>query len=75
MEDEDRTVFTRYDAMWGIGAGFGYQFNEKSSLAVDLTYLYLGDGDFEVSDAPVFGGIRGEYDKHYALALNISMTF
>jgi len=75
VEDEDRTLFTRYGAMWAIGAGVGYQFNDRRSLAVDLTYMDLGDGEFEVSTAPVFDGIQGEYTKHYALVLGISITF
>lgn len=74
VEDEDRTLFTRYDAMWAIGVGVGHQFTRRS-LAVDITYFQFGDGEFEVNDAPLVGDIKGEYDKNYGLALGISTTW
>ena len=74
VEDEDRTLFTRLDAMWAIGVGVGHQFNERRSLAVDITYFQFGDGEFKINDAPLVGDIEGEYDKNYGLGLSISVT-
>jgi long-subunit fatty acid transport protein len=75
VEDEDRTLFTRYDEIWAVGIGIGHQFNERRSLGVDVTFIQFGDGEFEISDAPVVGDIRGEYDKNYGVSLGISTTW
>lgn len=77
LEDENRTLFTRYDAMWAIGVGVGHQFSERRflrSLAVDIMYIQFGDGEFKINDAPLVGDIEGEYDKNFGLALNIAIT-
>jgi long-chain fatty acid transport protein len=74
VEDEDRTLFTRYDAIWGIGFGIEHQFSKQRRVAVDINYLQFGDGEFAIEDAPVVGNIMGKYDKHYGLALSISIT-
>jgi len=77
VEDENRTLFTRLDAMWALGFGVDHQFNERrflKSLAVDITYFQFGDGEFKINDAPLVGDIEGEYDKNFGLALSISIT-
>jgi long-subunit fatty acid transport protein len=74
VEDKDRTLFTRYDEMWAIGVGVEHDFTRRS-LAVDVTYLQFGDGEFKVDDAPLVGDIEGEYDKNYGLVLGISITW
>ena len=77
VEDKDRTLFTRIDAMWALGFGVGHQFKDRRflrSLAVDITYFQFGDGEFKVNDAPLVGDIEGEYDKNFGLALSIAIT-
>lgn len=75
LDDEDRTIFSRYDSMWALGFGVEHTFNEKRRVAVDITYFQFGDGEFRVDNAPIVGDIEGEYDTNYGVALGISTTF
>lgn len=75
MDDEDRTIFSRYDAFWGVGAGVEHEFKSKRTAAVDITYLQFGDGEFTVSDVPVVESIRGEYTTNYGVLLSVSASF
>ncbi|MEE8414724.1 MAG: outer membrane protein transport protein [Desulfobacterales bacterium] len=75
VEDEDRTLMTRYDAMWAIGGGVEHAFRNKRKVAVDLTYFQFGDGEFAVSNVPVVGSIRGEYETNYGISLGVSTTW
>jgi long-chain fatty acid transport protein len=72
VKKKDRTLFTRLDRMLGIGGGVEYHFNQKRSLAVDLTFMILGDGEFNIEDATLGGDIKGKYDEHYSVVLGIS---
>lgn len=78
LEDEDRTLFTRYDDMWGVGFGVKHTFGGQRSLAVDITYFQFGDGEVVIENAQlgnnVIGDITGEYDEHYGILFSISIT-
>jgi len=75
LDDKDRTIFSRYDAMWAVGAGVEHELKSKRKVAVDITYLYFGDGEFTSSDVPVVGVINGEYDTHYGVMLSVGTSF
>jgi len=75
VEDEDRTLFTRLDAMWAIGAGVEHTFKSKRKLAVDVTYLQFGDGEFTTPSEPGVNTINGIYDTNYGISLGVSFTF
>ncbi len=75
MDDEDRNIFARYDAMWAIGAGVEHQLKSKRKVDVDITYFQFGDGEFTNLNVPVAGTISGEYDTHYGVALSIGVSF
>jgi long-chain fatty acid transport protein len=74
VDDQDRTLFTRLDEMYGIGCGIERKFNNQRSLAVDITYFDFGDGAFKVEDVPLVGTMGGEYEKNYGVSLNVSFT-
>jgi long-chain fatty acid transport protein len=74
LEDEDRTLLSRYDAMWAIGGGVEHAFRSGRKVAVDLTYYQFGDGEFTVN-APVVGSISGEYVTNYGISLGVSTYF
>jgi long-chain fatty acid transport protein len=76
MDEEDRTIFARYDAMWAVGAGVEHEFKNKRKVAVDITYLQFGDGEFTTSNVPAVGGtISGKYDKNYGIALSVGTSY
>ncbi len=70
LDDEDRTAFSRFDAMWGTGLGLEYQIRKGRSISFDLTYLQFGDGKF-TQDIPTGGEIQGEYTTNYAIVFGI----
>jgi long-chain fatty acid transport protein len=77
LEDEDRTMFSRYDAMWGIGFGVKHSFSKQRSVAFDITYIQFGDGEVVIENAPLnnaVGDITGEYDEHYGIMFSIPIT-
>jgi long-chain fatty acid transport protein len=80
LEDEDRTLFTRYDAILAAGFGAKYLFDKQSwlsSLAVDLTYFDFGKGEVDIENASLgnrTGDVSAEYDEHYGIMLGISIT-
>jgi long-chain fatty acid transport protein len=74
LKDEDRTLLSRYDAMWAIGGGVEHAFSSGRKVAVDLTYYQFGDGEFTVN-APVVGSISGEYVTHYGVSIGVATYF
>jgi long-chain fatty acid transport protein len=74
LDDEDRTILSRYDELWAVGAGVEHELKSKRKVAVDLTYFQFGDGEFTVTD-PVVGTISGEYTTNYGVMLAVSSSF
>lgn len=74
LEEEDRTLLSRFDSIWALGGGIEHAFPSGRKVAVDLTYFQFGDGEFTV-DVPVVGSISGEYDTHYGISLGVSTTW
>jgi long-chain fatty acid transport protein len=75
LDDEDRTIFSRYDAIWGVGAGVEHEFKSKRKVAVDITYFQLGDGEFTSPNVPVVGSISGEYQTAYGVLLSVGTSY
>jgi long-chain fatty acid transport protein len=75
LKDEDRTLLSRFDAMWAIGGGVEHEFKSGRKVAVDLTYFQFGDGEFTASNVPVVGSISGEYETNYGVALSVGTVF
>ena len=74
LEYEDRTLLSRFDAMWAIGGGVEHAFRSGRKVAVDITYFQFGDGEFTVNK-PVVGSISGEYDTNYGISLAVFTYF
>jgi long-chain fatty acid transport protein len=76
LEDADRTLLSRFDAMWAIGGGVEHAFRSGRMVSVDLTYFQFGDGEFTVANIPAVGGtISGEYETHYGVSLSVASSF
>jgi long-chain fatty acid transport protein len=75
LDDDDRTIFSRYDEMWAVGGGVEHEFKSKRKVAVDLTYFQFGDGEFTSLNVPVAGTISGEYETHYGVSLSVATSF
>ncbi len=75
LDDEDRTLFSRFDEMWGVGLGLEHKFGNQRSVAFDVTYIQFGDGEFSVEDVPLAGDIEGEYTTNYGLVFGISTVW
>jgi long-chain fatty acid transport protein len=75
LEDEKRTIFSRFDEMWAVGGGVEHEFKSKRKVTVDISYFQFGDGEFTVSDVPVVGSISGEYETNYGILLSVATSF
>lgn len=75
MDEEDRTIFSRYDAFWAAGGGIEHEFESKRRVAVDITYFQFGDGEFSRMDVPIVGSISGEYETNYGVLFGVSSSF
>jgi long-chain fatty acid transport protein len=75
QDDKDRQPSLRLDQMWGIGLGFDYAYRKNRSVAVDLTYIQFGDGEYTAEDVPLAGTIEGKYTSNYGLLLGLGMKW
>jgi opacity protein-like surface antigen len=74
LEDEDRTLLSRFDAIWAIGGGVEHALKSGRKVSVDITYFQFGDGEFTTT-GPIVGTISGEYDTHYGVSLSVASSF
>ncbi len=74
LKDEDRTLLSRFDAMWAVGGGVEHTFRSGRKTAVDLTYFQFGDGEFTV-DKTLVGTISGKYETDYGILLGVAASF
>jgi len=72
VDDEDRNLSMRMDAMWGVGVGFEYQLPNERSIDVNANFLNTGDAPVDT------GGDRrvvGESTDPYAFLFEMSYHF
>lgn len=78
-DDEDRTFQMPLDEIWGIGVGVNKEISAMHSFHANLNYFSLGDGKIDegvsVPDHNnVVHEVKGEFDEHYAVALELGFT-
>jgi long-chain fatty acid transport protein len=75
QDDEDRSPSMRIDQIWGAGLGCEYAFKMHRSVALDMTYVQLGEGKYTVQDVPLADDIEGRYTTNYALVFGLGVKW
>ena len=76
VDDKDRTLAMRLDAMWVVGVGLSYELMEDRSLDLNVNYVNLGEAPVDSSKG-LLGRQRivGETTDPYAILLELAYHF
>jgi long-chain fatty acid transport protein len=78
-DDDDRSFQMPLDEIWGVGVGIAKEISAVHSFHANLNYFSLGDAEidegFSTPDQNnnVFE-VEGEFEEHYAVALDMGFT-
>lgn len=76
VDDEDRTLAMRLDAMWVVGVGLTYELMEGRSLDVNANYINLGEAPVDSTKGLLDRQhIVGESTDPYAIMLELAYHF
>jgi long-chain fatty acid transport protein len=75
VDDENRTIGFSFDRIIGFGVGIERQLNKKRRLHLNLNYYDLGKAPVDTQPTPLSGRVVGEYDKHFAIILDIGLVW
>ena len=76
VDDEDRTLAMRLDAMWVVGVGLSYELMEDRSLDLNVNYVNLGEAPVDSSKGLLDRQrIVGETTDPYAILLELAYHF
>ena len=76
VDDKDRTLAMRLDAMWVVGVGLTYELIEGRSLDLNVNYVNLGEAPVDSSKGLLDRQrIVGETTDPYAILLELAYHF
>lgn len=78
IKDANRTKALKMDQIFGIGAGFDYQWGKNKIFGLNLNYYDLGDAQIDTNvDIPGLGmgTLTGQYSDHYAIGLDVTLRW
>ncbi|TGD74869.1 hypothetical protein E4634_06655 [Mangrovimicrobium sediminis] len=61
IDDEDRTMTLRLDAIWSAGVALEWQWKPKYAIMAALSYMDFGDAPVTTDPIPGVGSFSGEY--------------
>ena len=75
IDDDDRTMTLRLDALWSVGAAAEWQWTESRSVKMSLSYMGLDDAPVSTADIPGYGSLEGKFKSRDTLLLQVGMTW
>ena len=75
VEDDERTITLRLDAVWTVGIAAEYQWTEDRTLRFGLAYIGVGDAPVETGVIPGLGSLRGKFDSRETVLLQIGLSY
>jgi long-chain fatty acid transport protein len=74
IDDEDRTVTFRVDAVWALGLAGEWRWTPSRTINLALSYMQIGDAPVSADAIPGVGSFEGEYSDRYALLFQLGMN-
>jgi len=75
IDDEDRTMMLRLDAIWSAGVAAEWQWREGYVLKAALSYLDFGDAPVTTDPIAGIGSFAGEYTSRDTLLLQVAIKY
>ncbi len=75
VDDDERTITLRMDAVWTFGFAAEYQWSEERTLRAALTYIGIGDAPVETDSIPGLGSLQGDFSSRDTWLLQIGTSF
>lgn len=76
VDDEDRSFSIRIDAMWGVGVGVSYEFENDAIVDLNANYIYVGEAPVDTGNqGATIDRVAGENDDPYALMFELTYHF
>jgi long-chain fatty acid transport protein len=75
VDDDNRTMALRLDAIWTLGVAAQYQWTDERSVRASLSYIAAGDAPVETGEIPGLGSLQGEFESRDTVLFQIGMSF
>jgi long-chain fatty acid transport protein len=74
IDDDERTMTLRLDALWSIGIGAEWQWTDSRRVKFSVSYMGLDDAPVTTAEIPGVGSLQGEYKSRDTLLFQIGMN-
>ncbi len=75
IDDDERTMTLRLDALWSVGAAAEWQWTESRRVQLSLSYMGVGDAPVTTPEIPGYGSLEGEFSSRDTILLQVGMTW
>ena len=75
VDDDDRTIILRLDAVWTFGLAAEYQWSDERTVRAALSYISVGDAPVETEEIPGLGSLEGEFKSRDTWLFQIGTSF
>jgi long-chain fatty acid transport protein len=75
VDDEDRTITLRLDALWSAGLAAEWQWTDSRKVKISMSYLKMDDAPVSTPSIPGVGSLQGKFESRDTLLLQIGMSW
>ena len=75
IDDEDRTMTLRLDALWSAGIGAEWRWTDNRRVKFALSYMGLDDAPVQTADIPGVGSLEGKFEQRDTLLFQVGISW
>ena len=75
LDDDERTMTLRLDALWSAGVAAEWQWTENRTLKFSVAYMGLDDAPVTTDPIPGLGSLEGEFESRDTILFQVGMTW
>ena len=75
IDDDDRTMTLRLDALWSAGVAAEWQWTESRTVKASVSYMGLDDAPVTTPEIPQVGSLEGKFKSRDTILFQIGMTW
>jgi len=75
IDDDDRTMTLRLDALWSLGLAAEWQWTDSRSIRFSVSYVGMDDAPVSTPAIPGFGSLEGRFTSRDTLLFQFGMSW
>jgi len=75
IDDDERTMTLRLDALWSAGVAAEWQWTESRTVKLSMSYMGLDYAPVTTPEIPGVGSLEGKFKSRDTILFQVGMTW